>query len=66
MSTPTQRIEVFRDTQDWINKDSDLSASIPIAKKKTIVFYDGYGFVIMVKGMAKLVNRLVLENKGTG
>ena len=24
----------------------------------------GYGFVIMVKGMAKLVNRLVLENKG--
>ena len=24
----------------------------------------GYGFVIMVKGMAKLVSRLVLENKG--
>lgn len=24
----------------------------------------GYSFVIMIKGMAKLVNRLVLENKG--
>jgi len=24
----------------------------------------GYGFVIMIKGMARLVNRLILENKG--
>ena len=28
MSTPAQRIEVFQDTQDWINNDPDLSASI--------------------------------------
>ena len=24
----------------------------------------GYSFVIMIQGMAKLINRLVLENKG--
>lgn len=40
MSTPAQRVEVFQDTQDWISKDPDLSASIPIAKKKTTVFYE--------------------------
>lgn len=40
MSTPLQRIEVFQDTQDWISKDPYLSASIPIAKKKTTVFYE--------------------------
>ena len=40
MSTPEQRIDVFRDTQDWINKDPDLSASIPIAKKNTTVYYE--------------------------
>ncbi len=40
MSTPIQRVEVFQDTQDWISKDPDLSASIPIAKKKTTVFYE--------------------------
>ena len=40
MSTPEQRIEVFQDTQDWINKDPDLSASIPVAKKSTTVYYE--------------------------
>ena len=40
MSTSEQRIEVFQDTQDWIGKDPDLSASIPVAKKNTTVFYE--------------------------
>lgn len=40
MSTPAQRIEVFQDTQNWINMDPDLSASIPVAKKKSTVFYE--------------------------
>ena len=40
MSTSTRRIEVFQDTQDWINTDSDLSASIAAAKKNTTVFYE--------------------------
>lgn len=40
MSSPDERIEVFRDTLDWIDKDPDLSASIPIAKKKTTIFYE--------------------------
>ena len=40
MSTPAQRIEVFQDTMDWINSDPSLSASIPVAKKNTTVFYE--------------------------
>lgn len=40
MSTREERIEVFKDTLDWIEKDPDLSASIPEAKKKTIVFFE--------------------------
>ncbi len=40
MSTKEQRIEVFQDTQSWIKSDPDLSASIPVAKKKTTVFYE--------------------------
>ena len=40
MSTLEQRIEVFKDTINWINSDPHLSASIPIAKKKTTVFYE--------------------------
>lgn len=40
MSTAIQRIEVFRDTLDWIEKDPDLAASIPVAKKNTTVFYE--------------------------
>ena len=40
MSTPQERIEVFKDTQDWIDSDSVLSASVAAAKKKTTVFYE--------------------------
>lgn len=40
MSTREQRIEVFKDTMDWIKEDADLSESVDIAKKKTTVFYD--------------------------
>jgi uncharacterized protein (TIGR02452 family) len=40
MSTANERIEVFQDTLDWINNDPDLSASIPVAKKNTTVFYE--------------------------
>ncbi len=40
MSTPVERIEVFQDTMDWINSDSALSASIPVAKKNTKVYFE--------------------------
>ncbi len=40
MSTSLERIEVFQDTMDWIKNDPALSASIPIAKKNTTVFYE--------------------------
>ena len=40
MSTRTERIEVFADTQEWIWADPDLSASINVAKKNTTVFYE--------------------------
>ncbi len=40
MSDRVQRIAVFEDTQNWINSNPALSASIPIAKKNTTVFYE--------------------------
>lgn len=40
MSTHAQRIEVFQDTMDWIKNDPALSASIPVAKQNTTVFYE--------------------------
>ena len=40
MSTPDQRVEVFKDTLAWIEADKDLSESIPVAKKNTEVFYE--------------------------
>ncbi len=40
MSTPAQRIEVFKDTMDWIDSDPDLSKSVFDAKKNTAVFYE--------------------------
>ena len=40
MSTPAERIEVFQDTMDWINSDPALSASIPVAKKNTKVYFE--------------------------
>ena len=40
MSTTDERIKVFEDTQDWIAKDPDLSASIQEAKKNTTVFFE--------------------------
>ena len=40
MSTSAERIQVFQDTMDWINSDPALSASIPVAKKNTMVFYE--------------------------
>ena len=40
MSTREERIEVFEDTQDWISKDPDLSASVQNAKNNTTVYYE--------------------------
>ena len=40
MSTPDERIRVFKDTLAWIDEEPDLSASIPIAKKNTKVYYE--------------------------
>ncbi|MCR5088315.1 MAG: TIGR02452 family protein [Oscillospiraceae bacterium] len=44
MSAQEQRMarrrEVFRDTMDWIQNDPTLSASIPVAKQNTTVFYE--------------------------
>ena len=40
MSTQIERIQIFADTLDWIKNNPDLSASIPIAKKNTTVFYE--------------------------
>ncbi len=40
MSTHQERVEVFQDTIAWINADPDLSASIPVAKKNTTVYYE--------------------------
>lgn len=40
MSTSNERIVVFQDTIDWIENDPTLSASIPVAKKNTTIFYE--------------------------
>ena len=40
MSTKEQRVEVFNDTQSWINSDTDLSASVSYAKNHTTVYYE--------------------------
>lgn len=40
MSTAAERIEVFQDTMSWIKTDPVLSASIPIAKNNTTIFYE--------------------------
>ena len=40
MSNHIQRIEVFQDTQNWIQSDKDLSDSVDKAKKNTDVFYE--------------------------
>ncbi len=38
MSTPSERIEIFNDTLNWIRTDYDLSASIPFAKEHTTIY----------------------------
>ena len=40
MSTREQRIEVFKDTMNWIGSDPDLSAAVAEASKNTTVFYE--------------------------
>ena len=40
MSTQTQRIEIFHDTQSWFEEDFDLAESINEAKKNTTIFYE--------------------------
>ena len=40
MSTHAERIEVFKDTQEWIKQDPSLSKSVAFAKKHTEVFYE--------------------------
>ena len=38
--TAEDRINVFRDTMDWIENDPDLSAAVALATQKTTVFYE--------------------------
>ena len=40
MSTREERIQVFRDTLDWVGSDPVLSASVDKAKKKTTIYYE--------------------------
>ena len=40
MSTQIQRIEVFRDTKNWINTNKKLSDSVIKAKKNTEIFWE--------------------------
>ena len=40
MSTREQRIEVFNDTQNWINQDKTLSDSVAYSKAHTKIFYE--------------------------
>jgi len=40
MSSREERIEVFEDTQAWINENKDLSDSISFGKKHTEIFYE--------------------------
>ena len=40
MSTPSERIEIFQDTLNWISSDPVLSASVQSAKQKTTVFFE--------------------------
>ncbi|MCR4867497.1 MAG: TIGR02452 family protein [Lachnospiraceae bacterium] len=40
MSTADERIAVFQDTMSWIDSEQALSASIPVAKKNTTIFYE--------------------------
>ena len=40
MSTPTERIEVFQDTMDWVKTDKTLADSIVEAKKNTQIFWE--------------------------
>lgn len=40
MITPSERIEVFKDTMDWIEKDPVLSEYVSVAKQNTTVFYE--------------------------
>lgn len=40
MSTPEQRIEIFKDTIDWINADPELAESVVTAKNNTTVFFE--------------------------
>ena len=40
MSTHAERIEVFKDTQEWIKQDPHLSKSVDYAKEHTEVFFE--------------------------
>ena len=40
MPTHAERIEVFKDTQEWIKQDPSLSKSVDYAKEHTEVFYE--------------------------
>ncbi len=40
MSTHAERIQVFQDTQDWINSDADLTDSVTKAKQATTCFFE--------------------------
>lgn len=39
-ATHEERVEVFKDTMDWIESDSDLADSVVEAKKATTVYYE--------------------------
>lgn len=40
MLTAKERADVFEDTMNWIKSNPVLSASIPMAKSRTTVFYE--------------------------
>ena len=40
MSTKDQRIEVFQDTQKWINTDAELKAAVDFSKKHTKIYWE--------------------------
>lgn len=40
MSSPAERIEIFKDTMDWITEDPMLSESVKRAKKNTTIFWE--------------------------
>ncbi|WP_026519362.1 TIGR02452 family protein [Butyrivibrio sp. FCS006] len=57
MATHEQRIEVFRDTQEWCEKNDKLAASIATAKKNTKIYWeDDYPAFVQDKTYETTIN----------